>query len=792
MAPSLRLKCTKRPNTEPVGHRSKRAKTRHLVDGSDVGHFKDIQEVDAEEEANRLYFWGIQKALANGHTKPKSPKRQSTTSLVDLKSVPSDPCQQSLWIAQAVKKYADHGGASRGHAVGEMRSPRNPSFKATGLEAQQGVRKSHRSERSENMRAGWVVAKSGTQSPGLEDHQIRSPRDTRGNAAKHDAHSSGGVLDSVADDVFSLPPLKLDPELSSTLFASQEFASGDTVKSNAFGKLLIQSLLGVLPTDKAASLKSLLDHSQDDTPFIAALRALGNTPEVVNAINTAFKEAFETKMQNPGAVKLTNGVHTVRSETGKTEMPQQGEAPRVSSWPKSPGLRNGKTIDSNGILNSETLKSPTATKDLGRSTLSSEMKNGLESHPPVETDESAKATTALQMATGVLEEMAYGASKLNFAPYAFGAYALPYGGTPPTEYMTPYAQPPHSVYITPYGSSSPTLREPVAPTPQLLPKEPNRSDKRLIDVGNEVTLQTANHGSGVNCDGQKGRSESKRDLTNGTVILESAEEPKDSVELPQQQDGNEKNYNLTQELIDGFLALANGGDLIPKNDDNSIGDYDSDRTISRSMTHEEPPKGDPLIESVVEGIIKELMTNQNWGHGIAYLTPHTAYYQTSNAARLAADLRRYIDEAALTTNVIVSAEQSRAQSTLYAALIKRISNPYEVAAHLAYSSPYGHTSHMNYGMPGATHPSYQYQPPPLPPPEQHQQQYVPQHSFPQRQFSQQLLPPQHAGQEQAPPEALEVPPSSRGKTRQEKKMIRAYGKPPLPGSRPGEKRRRTR
>ncbi|MCJ1404654.1 hypothetical protein MMC11_007880 [Xylographa trunciseda] len=230
---------------------------------------------------------------------------------------------------------------------------------------------------------------------------------------------------------------------------------------------------------------------------------------------------------------------------------------------------------------------------------------------------------------------------------------------------------------------------------------------------------------------------------------------------------NETNkHGLDQSQIDAILSLANGGSLTDDEDDKTIAD--PDEVNAQELDLSGMPQADMEVTATLQRIIKQFTTERNGG--IASSEPPTLSngelaadpYGLLSVEQQAIALNKLFLQAGVSINTIMPAAQGQATSQFFVNLSNRArSSPPSGGINPAHAGTYGNTAQMQQRMlakPGIFgQPQYQLQHPFLP-------------SVPM-------------------PTTTVGAPMTRTITPEEQLKIKSYGYPPLPGSRPGAKRK---
>ena len=737
--------------------RPKRVKTFHTAEDQVIQEFQDIlghlRSGDIGGPEIPQYDGGME---ANGQAVPDlaNPPEDALPE-ANLKSVPHDPSLQALWIAREIKKLAVYNERYNDRKrVGSISttSPISPTFS---LEAANTTHVEH-DETPDSSLKRLSGRKRRQTSKAQNSHLV--DLDVHNAPLMHTEANRNPM-----DGVHMLSALVTNQRVQHALLYSVNLGPGNLEKRSIFGTQFLQSMAAdTLPPDPmpAARLKHSLWRSRNHVPFFAALHILAGFGEVVQAIDVAFQGRLDDSdpltrrdvplydYAQPNEAPQTNIItHTV-AETGNdnfaSDLPPEKHSPstRLKLVHRKPQINSIPTPSRPNIYPGiaprpipiedwppgqlESLLNPAEPEDDREESITHEA-TGPTQITPIDPRQSRKAIDALTEATAILDDMAYGALKYSFMP--------PANDPPNNQYHTPYGPPGPNTYVTPYTDSSPSQQQQGIPgpmTPQQVSAGPVLIRPNAIAKAEHRESSFAFHGypSGAHDMAEnipirngKGKERAHDSAPVPNHILESTETAMNSGEatnvvtvVANQEDGDDQD-ELAQ--IDSFLALAAG------DDSDSDDETDRDRTISREMTPFAPFPADLAVDSIVRGIVGELITNQNWGHGIGFLTPQTHLYQISNAGRFAEGLTRCIDAARISVNCVLSAEHSRTQEAFYDALIKRITNPYTDGTLPRYSNVVYHNGRAYQAIPGPAHPMYQQQLPYPPPPPASSQMMLP-------------------------------------------------------------------
>lgn len=269
------------------------------------------------------------------------------------------------------------------------------------------------------------------------------------------------------------------------------------------------------------------------------------------------------------------------------------------------------------------------------------------------------------------------------------------------------------------------------------------SDSYVTPYGNPLTFSDRNSSTKSNCVG-------KQDV--GIQRVSGTVGSKQAVAGP----------SLDKSDIDDFLKLAAGGSVSDEEDD-AMSDAPDD--IGPPAGQTPAPQLDGDVGATLQRIINELMTERQGGQnslhvddrrGLSINTSRTDLYGSATAKNQAAALKRLFAQAGVSINTIIPAAQSHATSQLYAHLSSR-ANRFPTSGggiNPSHASAYGNTAQMTQRMlarPGTSLPALQ------------------------------PAPSASRGNVVGPP--------VRARNPEELRKIQDYGFPPLPGSRPGQKRK---
>ena len=749
----------------PTIHKPKRIKTHHTAEDQVIREFQDIlghlRQGDIGGQPILEYDGGVE---ADRHTPPYlADPPEDILPEANLRNVPHDPSLQALWIAREIKRLAvfndNHMHQYRAASVSTT-SPVSPIFGTSTPDLAHG-------EHDGTLRSSLKSSRSS----GRKRRQTNKAKDLH--LVELDVDDEPLKLTNVNgnpdDGLAMLSALVTNQRINNSLLHSLNLGPGNFQKRHVFGIQFLQSMAAdTTPPDPApaAKLKHSLWRSRNSVPIIAALHILAGFDDVVQAIDVAFQGRLEystplTKREfsingfvQPndrgqsssdtvlnGHISAANPISEMRSKRNSTSRvklihrkPKDATLPMPFMPELVPRPDPKAAIGSDMLFRSEDGPSFETTRpEVEHDDSVAPKPTGPKQFSAIDSRQSARAIVALKGATAILDDMAYGALKSFFIPQQSGPlnnqYLTPYGTPAPNTYVTPYADPPRGQqrHVNEQTTLPQTISGPQMSNFSAIGSITSREAGSAFHRGSLNKQVRGQQITGVTKGKGKGKEKPKEYLTRPDDVLESTETEKDTLPVtkltpitPSQNDQDDEE-DFTQ--IDSFLALAAG------DDSDSDDDIDRDRTISRELTPAAAPPGDTAVDSIVQGIIGELVTNQNLGHGIGFLTPQTHLYHLSNAQHFAEGLRRHVNDARLEVNCVVSAEHSRALQAFYNALIKRITNPYLDGTLPPYSNVVYHNGRAYQAIPGPGHPAFQQQPPyPLPPPPS--SQMIPSHTGP--------------------------------------------------------------
>ena len=492
----------------------------------------------------------------------------------------------------------------------------------------------------------------------------------------------------------TIPRTVLDSNLEDRLFRSQRDGHDAKEQRSIWGRQLISAIRqGSYAYDQtsADNLRMTVLNSQDPYPFLAALEALANQSDVSNAIRLNLQYSSgpfgnpERSSSNQGASSTTDGEISNLSTPTETLRSQSTEATSVTSVTSrhegrprdlietrllnsvSSGLspcRNVEMSDFQAIVD-RARQSATNDALAHRQYPENEWCNINQSADPI--------VNALNRACAAMYEMATGQP---------GLYRT----------MVDHAKViAHQSQKSTYDSGS-SLRKP-SPETEVHVGSPNAVQINEVEQGG-----ASNARARIEKANEAGSSDGRAGLP---FVRETAQKDL-GLPVPQGRPIDD-DETITEARIDGILALANGGNLeIQDSDSETEPDlsFDSERTISRPLTPETVI--DRHVTSLFDGIITELMTNTDHGHGLAFQHPRITYYQSAHYQRLASTLQHCVMEIQPKVNVIMSTEQADATKAFYKHLERRVTRPTDVSLY-PHSSP---------AWPHNPAPMFQIQPPP--------------------------------------------------------------------------------
>lgn len=333
------------------------------------------------------------------------------------------------------------------------------------------------------------------------------------------------------------------------------------------------------------------------------------------------------------------------------------------------------------------------------------------------------------------------------------AYSTPYATGPINNYTTPYNNPGSANYVTPYANP-PALPEASGPslTNGTQSEEPQMLDHK--DREEDHLIQSSIEGAEAITD----------------RIYHDVRELKEM-------EKDDEAETMSLGLLDGFLALANGGVLPGKNVGFDVSDHGSDIDTVDDATVSAPPSpipeidegyphSDMEIQALVDIIVSDLIQSKDPPSQFPPQTPYAAFYSTMDEQQLASELMRLLATAQPEVNAVMPLAQIQAAHMFYTHLLSRSYTRIQQRVNAARAA-----AAMNYWGP----PAY---PPPPPgftygPPLQH-------HGF---MAHPPTLPSQPAAPTFVPRGNVIAPPVNRNV--EEERKVAVYGFPPVPGRRHG-------
>lgn len=240
----------------------------------------------------------------------------------------------------------------------------------------------------------------------------------------------------------------------------------------------------------------------------------------------------------------------------------------------------------------------------------------------------------------------------HYANVPTNGYITPYVNQAPSTHLTPYARSTSPNHITPYVDPLP-----INPINQANNKNASKNPVRSCKEAREESCKPAQYVE------QTGRNSVEPD-TNTDNNLESAQYHEDSP--------------MPLGLLDGFLALANGGKL-PGNQ--SLQDGAGKPFPHDSMLSAPPSPADTIaevscrpdgeIQALVELIAKDLIDSDVYPSQSPQGTAYGALYSSMNGRQLGFELKRLIAVAEPEVNTLISKDQAQAIHLFYTHLLSR-------------------------------------------------------------------------------------------------------------------------
>lgn len=327
------------PDTSTKAHVSRRKSSRISINGSATPDNQNlITNTDVRiDNASPSHAKAVFRPNGFSEHQPESPVSRD----IDLRDIPKDETNLTVWIARLISKYLDKNPLS---AIS------GPRQKDPSPQAGQDVEMSDALNQVEDVRMTRGKKKRKLQ-------QLKGKKPTNGNKfLKPVAHGTlfqeGIAADLILHTIVlsfkvdvgvgkSLPPedaatvemrLKenVSEELKEKLFGSSSTTdvSSNVIELNACGKLLFNTLVGTGDSancNSAAVLKLALEGRKDDAPFLSALKVLASSSEIMAFINifickngAHLQEASIADESCPSTGLETSGATTVSGTSGLT------------------------------------------------------------------------------------------------------------------------------------------------------------------------------------------------------------------------------------------------------------------------------------------------------------------------------------------------------------------------------------------------------------------------------------------------------------------------------------------
>lgn len=238
---------------------------------------------------------------------------------VNFKNIPSDPLQLAVWVAMNISKYAGETSVSTNlEAAQKTQSAPEKPDQLSGQDTEtngivdKALTRVSRGKKTQNLQRSELGESIGSLSRvkekttrhsgsliGLEDHETS-------------AYKGVGTFRNV------------DFSAISDLFSSSQ--GNRQTENNTAGKLLLGALFAGLNSKYrglAADLKSALDQSEDDTPYLTALQAMRLDSEVMGLVNNLLEKAGtgttpDANTSWPSSAALTPQASTMTDTSGVT------------------------------------------------------------------------------------------------------------------------------------------------------------------------------------------------------------------------------------------------------------------------------------------------------------------------------------------------------------------------------------------------------------------------------------------------------------------------------------------
>ena len=335
-------------------------------------------------------------------------------------------------------------------------------------------------------------------------------------------------------------------------------------------------------------------------------------------------------------------------------------------------------------------------------------------HDTVEQSQTAEIVAAYKKAIEVLGEVAnrdrcraYNIPYIGFSGIA--AYNAPHGYSPMSNHAVPYISLAGSSYKTPYANIEP--REYVTPYADAPIVAGANGYHQINEVNTDEIDSAEASASGIDqvFNNTPGKAQGVIDRIDHDVA-KSQEATKDN-----------GSRSVSLGLLDGFLALANGG-VLPGQEEASIEARDRRQShLNDNLMPSAPPspsdtidealsRADEDVQGLVDSVSQDLIDSQEPSQQVPPPNPYAVIYSSMDGKQLGAELRRLVDVATPKVNAILPKEQCHAAHLFYTHLANCLQARHEMRFRLTHPASLVQPSPTSFWRPPLA-----FQPQPTPP-----------------------------------------------------------------------------
>ena len=387
---------------------------------------------------------------------------------------------------------------------------------------------------------------------------------------------------------------------------------------------------------------------------------------------------------------------------------------------------------------------------------------------PIEENRMTEIVTAYRKATDVLIEVT---SRLRHTQYGdpFVGFRGPYASnsihasTPVNHLTTPYANVVNGIYSTPYANPEPMQYVTPYANPPVVT---GASAHGRSSTSNDHGVLTA--GFSIEKDHTIKEAPKSASKVFGKAKIDVSE--------PNETSKDKDSTPVSVGMLDGFLALANGG-ILPGQEETSE-ESENCPGEQRNLALFAPPspgetidenmsRADDDIQALVTYISNDLTNRQEPLRQAPPANPYAAIYSSMNGKQLGAELKRMVDIIQPEINAVIPREQIQVAHLFYTHLASCIGTWISINTHQVHPNSFGPPAAMNQWSPAPDAP---------PPPNGHM-------VSPTGQWQQDFAPPQPAPQPHPLGPRL-APRNNIIDVNEERKMAN-FGSPPIPSPKSG-------